>query len=276
MLSETDFRKRFAAIKCFALDLDGTIYLGNTLFPFTLEFIETARLTGRTCLFVTNNSSLGPAEYVEKFARLGLNVEPSRVYTSADATVEYLLNFGPGHRLCVLGTEPLIRFFESRGFIIEPDHPDALVLGFDLDFDYSRMRHACRLLRRGVPFYATHPDRTCPVEDGELIPDCGAMAAALTAATGVQPIVLGKPHRTMVEGMLRRAGVAAEEMAVVGDRLSTDIRTGADNGLLTVLVLTGETSEADLRRSAVQPDWIAPSLQELIPYLRRDAFWPDL
>ena len=267
MLTEKGFRKRLEAIRCFALDLDGTIYLGNQLFPFTQPFLHQVQESQRSSIFITNNSSLGPAEYVEKFVRLGLDVTQEQIYTSADATVEYLLNFGPGHRLCVFGTEPLIRFFESHGFVVEPDRPDAVVLGFDLDFDYSRLHHATRLIRKGVPFYATHPDFTCPVEDGDEMPDCGALAAAITAATGVQPTVLGKPFVPMVEGMLRRSGVSRHELAIVGDRLDTDIRTGVDNEILSILVLTGETKAEDLADAAFEPDFVVESLEDLAPFL---------
>ncbi len=267
MLNHNEFRRRLQAIKCFSLDLDGTFYLGDTLFDFSIPFLHHLQQTGRTYLFTTNNSSLSPREYVQKFARMGLEVPVEHIYTSADATAEYLLKHGPGHRLFVLGTEPLIRFFERHGFVMEPDSPDALVLGFDLDFDYSRLHHAVQLVRRGVPFYATHPDLTCPVENDEWMPDCGSLSMAIAAASGVRPVFLGKPFRPMVEGMLRRAGVGPEEMAVVGDRLQTDIRTGRDNGLLSILVLTGETRPEDLEKSDVQPDFVVTSLGELMEFL---------
>ncbi len=267
MLDEMEFRHKLDRIRCFALDLDGTFYLGNRLFKFSIPFLRKVKETERDFLFVTNNSSKTSVEYAEKLSAMGLNIPPEKIYTSADATVEYLLNYGPGHRLFVLGTEALIRFFERHGFVMEPDHPDAVVLGFDLDFDYSRFSHATRLLRKGIPFFATHPDLTCPIENGEYLPDCGALAAALTAATGVRPQVLGKPYRTMVEGILRRAGVGTQDLAIVGDRLSTDIRTGKENGILSILVLTGETRYFHLRKSIIQPDYILPSLKELMDYL---------
>ncbi len=267
MMDQKEFRQRLQSVRCFALDLDGTFYLGNTLFPFSADFLRKVEKTGRRYLFMTNNSSLSPREYVQKFKALGLEIAEECIYTSADATAEYLLKYGPGHRLFVLGTEALMRFFERKGFILEPDRPDAVVLGFDLDFDYSRFHHAARLLRRGVPFFATHPDRNCPIENGDWMPDCGALSAALTAATGVKPRFFGKPFRPMVEGMLRRARVARGELAVVGDRLSTDIRTGRDNGLLSILVLTGETRPETLQRSSIQPDFVVESLAALMEFL---------
>lgn len=266
-MTASDFRRRIQQIRCFALDLDGTFYLGNRLFHFSPLFLQRLHETGRDFLFVTNNSSKTAREYVEKFRRMGLEIPEQKIYTSADATAEYLLQYGPGHRLFVLGTEALIRFFERQGFIMEPDQPDAVVLGFDLDFDYSRFFHATQLLRRGVPFFATHPDLTCPIEHGRHMPDCGALIAALTAATGVRPKILGKPHRTMAEGILRRASVGRSELAIVGDRLATDIRTGRDHQILSILVLTGETRLRHLRHSIIQPDFVVPSLKELMAYL---------
>ena len=267
MLTPQEFQKRLASIRCFALDMDGTIYLGNSLFPWTLPFLETVKQTGRQFLFLTNNSSRGTIEYVEKLRRLGMDVAQEHIYTSADATLEYISKVGSIQRIYVLGTKPLINFFEVHGFIIEADNPDAVVLGFDLDFDYSRMHQACKLLRRGVPFFATHPDLNCPVENGDMMPDCGALAAALTAATGVKPKILGKPHAPMVEGMLARLGLRRDEIVIVGDRLMTDIAMGSQHKILTILVLSGETCLKDLQQSEVQPDFVIPSLRELKPYL---------
>jgi NagD protein len=270
-LTEAEFIERLESIKCFALDLDGTVYLGNSLFPYTKLFIRKVKESNRDYIFFPNNSSLGPSEYVAKLNRLGLSVEENQVYTSADATLEYLLNFGPGHRLCVMGTAPLIKFFESNGFIIEPDEPDALVLGSDLDFDYSRLHHATSLLRKGVPFYATHPDETFPIENGDSMPDCGAISAALTAASGVEPVVLGKPSVYMLEGVLRRTGLGRSEIVIAGDRLNTDILTGTEHGVLSILVLSGETTKQALAKSSIKPDFIVPSLLSLIRYLYKTA-----
>ncbi len=267
MFDEQEIRQRLSTVRCFALDLDGTIFLGETLFDFAIPFLEKIHETKRRYLFVTNNSSLSPTAFLEKFAQLGMIEQPDRLYTSADATAEYLLSYGPGHKLCVLGTDSLIRFFEEKGFAIEPDNPDALVLGFDLDFDYGRLLHATRLVRRGVPFFATHPDMNCPVENGEFLPDCGAIAAAITAATGVGPKFFGKPYPAMVEGILERTGVKREELAIIGDRLTTDILMGMNCDVLTILVLTGETRLCDLQDTPVRPNFIVPSLRTLIDFL---------
>lgn len=267
MFNAQELKNRLNTVRCFAIDLDGTIFLGDSLFDCTLPFLEKIFASRRRYIFVTNNSSLAPEAFLEKFRAMGLREQRDRLYTSADATAEYLLTYGPGHRLCVLGTDSLIRFFEQKGFLIEPDEPDALVLGFDLDFDYSRLLHATRLVRRGVPFFATHPDMNCPVENGDFLPDCGAIAAAITAATGVGPKFFGKPYPAMIEGILERTGVERSELAIIGDRLSTDILMGMNSEVLTILVLTGETRLCDLQSTKIRPNFVVPSLADLIDLL---------
>ena len=268
-MTEMDFEARLEMIKCFAVDLDGTVYLGNSLFPYAKHFFEKVKASQRDYILVPNSSALTPSEYVQKLTKFGIPIEEKHIYTSADSTLEYLLNFGPGHRLCVMGSQSLVRFFEASGFIIEPDAPDALVLGSDFDFDYGRLQHAARLIKNGVPFYTTHPDTTFPIENGDTIPDCGAIAAALTAATGVEPIVLGKPSTHMIEGLLRRTGLGRSELAIIGDRLDTDILAGKENGIMTILVLTGATQKPMLQETQIKPDFIVQSLLSLVRFLDR-------
>lgn len=266
---DVEFFEKLENLKGFALSLDGTAYLGNSLFPYTKLFLDKVKESERDAIFLPNNSSLSPAGHAKKLAKFGIAVDDEHIYTAADSTLEYLLNFGPGHRLCVMGTDSLIRFFEASGFLIEPDAPDALVLGSDFDFDYSRLQHAVRLLKSGVPFFATHPDVTFPIENGESLPDCGAIAAALTAATGIKPVVLGKPSVHMLEGLLRRTGLGRSEFAIIGDRLDTDIRMGREHGVLSILVLTGETDKQMLSLSKIKPDFVAQSLLSLVRYFDR-------
>lgn len=267
MLTTNELRDKLKNITCFALDLDGTTYLGNSLFPFTRKFLQRLEETDRQSLFITNNSSKAPQDYVIKLQQFGLPVKAEQIYTSADATIEYLKAKNTFHKLFILGTETLIASFRDNGFVIENEQPDALVLGFDLDFDYERFHKATNFLRQGVPFFATHPDFTCPMENGEVLPDCGAITAALSAATGVQPVVLGKPFQPMFNGILQRTQCKAENIAIVGDRLMTDIEIGRRNNVLSILVLTGETDHALLENSDTQPDFIVSSLEELLAFL---------
>ncbi|KAA3616641.1 MAG: HAD-IIA family hydrolase [Calditrichaeota bacterium] len=266
MLTETEFKQRLQNIECFAIDLDGTTYLGDRVFPYTSRFISFLRETNRSFLFITNNSSKTPQNYIDKFRSFGLEFEKDLIYTSADATIEYLKKKKVGKKLYILGTKALIDYFLENGFSCEESNPDAVVVGFDLELNYSRLQVATNLLIQGVPFYATHPDFTCPVENGTVLPDCGAITAALTAASGRKPFVLGKPHTPMFEGVLRRTGSENSKIAVIGDRLMTDIEIGRQNNLLSILVLTGETNLAMLQESTIQPDFVVPSLEDLIPF----------
>jgi 4-nitrophenyl phosphatase len=251
-------------IRCFALDLDGTIYLGDELFPFTLPFLDGLRRQQRRYVFVTNNSSRSSQEYVRKLRSMGISLVPEQVYTSGDATIRYLKRLGSGRRLFLLGTEGLHADFERHGFQTRSPTPDYVVLGFDMSFTYDKFDQACRFVRSGIPFIATHPDLNCPMPNNDMLPDCGSLSAAITAATGVAPTCIGKPNKEMIDGLLERVGVARQELAIVGDRLTTDIRTGAHHDIVSILVLSGETQASDLDSSAVQPTLVFENLHEML------------
>lgn len=263
---DTELRRRLAGVRVFAIDMDGTIYLGNRLFPFTRDFLAALSSRQRDFLFVTNNSSRNARDYRSKLRRMNLEVPVQKIYTSGDATIEYLRNANLGRRLFVLGTRSLHESFLEAGFEIDSLQPEVVVLGFDTTLSYDKIDAAARFIRRGVPFVATHPDLNCPIDGGEMMLDCGAMAAALTAATGRSPIYIGKPHAPMIDGLLRRAGCQREEIALIGDRLTTDIRAGVDHGIFSILVLTGETKLQDLKTSAIQPDLVVERVVDLLDY----------
>ena len=258
-----DPKARLAAIQCFLLDMDGTVYLGRQVFPGARRFFEQLSRTGRRHLFLTNNSSRTSAEYVDKLAALDLPGGEGAVYTSGDATIEYFVQHGLGRRIYLLGTTSLCQQFEREGFTLTAEQPDAVLLAFDKELTYERVRVACRLIRDGVPYFATHPDFTCPVEEG-YIPDAGAMAEMIAAATdGARPQVIGKPERHIIDGALARAGVGPEAAAFVGDRLMTDIAAGVRAGILSILVLSGETTREMLRDAQWQPDLVYPDIGAL-------------
>lgn len=257
---------RLKNIKVYALDMDGTIYLDNKLFPFTKEFIQKLSIAGKRFLFITNNSSKNASDYYLKLRGMGLDVERSQIYTSGDATIEYINRIKPGATIYLSGTENLNCDFMSAGFSLVETSPDFVVLGFDLDFNYSRLEKAARFIRNGSVFIATHPDFNCPLEDGDMIPDCGSMSAALTAATGIMPKVIGKPNSEMLEGIMKRANIDKNELCIIGDRLMTDIKMGWDAGIMTVLVLTGEAKLYDLEKSDVLPDLVIDRNIDLFNY----------
>jgi len=262
-------------LRAFLMDMDGTTYLGHRLLPGARAFFRLLDRSGIPYLFFTNNSSKDRRLYQDKLRGMGLEVSADQIITSGEATALYLAARTPYRRLYVLGTPSLEQEFRDAGFTLAESRADAVVLGFDLTLTYAKLERACALIRGGAPFIATHPDKVCPTERGP-IPDCGSMAALITRATGVRPaVVVGKPNRPMVAMALRKlgAGFRARDVAIVGDRLYTDMRMGRRAGLTTILVLTGETKRADLARTRLRPDYVFESIRELANELsaRRQA-----
>ena len=261
-----EIRAHLAPIQTFMLDLDGTVYLGEELFPWSLPFFNRLRAMGKNYIFVTNNSSRSVDYYVTKLTRMGVTVRPEQVFTSGEATRYYLKKRFRSQAIYLLGTPDLEEEFRRDGFHLTPVNPVAVVLGFDQTLTYEKLRIACALIREGVPFIATHPDFNCPTPEGP-IPDCGAMMAAITAATGVQPKIIGKPYPEMVSALCAKFGLEDRKIAMVGDRLYTDIAMGQAAGITTILVLSGETQPGDLKDSPYHPDLVATDLGELTIWL---------
>jgi NagD protein len=253
---------RLRAVRTFLLDMDGTMVLGERALPGALALMEALKRTGRRHLWLTNNSSRAAADWAAKLRRMDFDAAEEQVYTSTEATLAYLLRRKARPRIFPVGTEAFERTLERGGCVLTATAPDFVVVGFDQTLTYEKLRASCLLIRAGVPFVASHPDKVCPAEEG-YIPDCGAICACITEATGVKPKVLGKPYPEMVEGALARLGAAPAEVAMVGDRLYTDIRMARDAGIVGVLVLSGEARKEDLAGSEVQPDYVFSSVADL-------------
>lgn len=262
-------RERLAATRLFVLDMDGTIYLGSRLFPWTLPFLERVVATGRDYLFLTNNSSKGAADYVAKLARLGVPAEERHVFTSGQATAELLrAELGAGGRVWLLGTDELLAEFSRAGLVLDPVDPQVVVLGFDTTLTYQKLDRFCRLVREGRPYLATHPDLVCPTEAGP-IPDVGGFLALVEAVTGRRPErIIGKPNPGILHAVSRRTGVPCEHLAVIGDRLYTDVAGGLAVGALSILVLSGETCADDVAASPHQPAWVVTDLSDITAELK--------
>jgi NagD protein len=270
-----DSLDRLARLRHVVLDMDGTIYLGRRMFPWTGEFLECLGELKVGYTFVTNNNSRGVAEYVARLRELGADVGPEGIYTSTMATVEYLKEEHPRvQRLFVLGTESLRGELETAGFeetrSSPRDEPDAVVVGFDTSLGYERLSVAAFWIGQGKPFIATHPDRVCPTDEQIVLPDCGSICACLNHATGRSPVaVLGKPDPRMVAGALRGTGVPPADAAVVGDRLYTDMKMARASGALAVLVLSGETRREQVAAEPDSVDLVVEHLGQLGELLRR-------
>lgn len=254
-------------IRCFLLDMDGTFYLGNSILPGALNFMRYLADSGRKHLFFTNNSSCAAPYYAAKLKRLGWEAEPEDILTSGEATVLYLLQQKAGAKVYLLGTSELQDEFAAAGLCLTDQNPDFVVLGFDKTLTYDKLENACRLIRMGIPFIATHPDINCPTEDG-FIPDCGAMIELIKASTGVSPYIIGKPYPEIIRSAFAKVSCPPEQIAVVGDRLYTDIQAGKNAGIASILVLSGETKRSGLVAAAVTPDYVFENIGELA-----EALW---
>ena len=256
-------RDSLADIELFVLDMDGTIYLGERLFPWTLPFLERVRATGRRFRFMTNNSSKSGLDYVGKLRRLGVPVDDDAVYTSGQAATEWLARRGDVRRVHLMGTPALEAEFTRAGFELVDEAPDWLVMGFDTTLTYAKLERFAALARAGVPYLATHPDFVCPTERGP-IPDIGGTIALMEAVTGRRPDpVIGKPSPAIFRVMSEASGVPLSRMAVIGDRLYTDMAGARAAGALAILVLSGEATRADLEGSETRPDRVIQDLSEL-------------
>jgi HAD superfamily hydrolase (TIGR01457 family) len=256
--------------------MDGTVYLGNKLLPGADAFISVLRRRGIEYLFLTNNSSRDKQAYVDKLAAMGIGVESNQVLTSGEATAIYLKAIKPGAKVFLLGTPALAQEFSAYGFQLagRDESPDFVVLGFDTTLTYQKLWDACDLIREGTDYVATHPDFNCPLEGGKYMPDAGAIIAFIEASTGCRPKVIGKPNKEIVEAALTRIHAGREEIAIVGDRLYTDIAMGQEAGLSSILVLSGETRPEDLNESQFRPDYVFASLGDLARTLEKDKI-PD-
>ncbi len=249
--------------------MDGTIYSGGTLFDSTRPFLGLLGELGIGHTFLTNNSSKSSKDYLARLRQIGISAGADQLYTSTQATIEYLRERMPAaRRLFILGTASMREEMAAAGFALTADsaqdEPDAVVAGFDTELTYARLCRTAYWISRGKPFVATHPDRICPTDQPTVLVDCGAVCAALEQAAGRGPdVVLGKPDPCMLRGILHRHALAAAELAMVGDRLYTDMAMARKAGALGVLVLTGETTAAAAAKCSPPPDLVLSGLAEL-------------
>jgi len=249
--------KQLADIRHLALDMDGTIYSGGTLFPWTKPFLERMTQIGIGYTFLTNNSSKSARDYLAKLDALDLGM------------IEYLRSHRPDFkRLYILGTDSLRTEFSEQGFTVvgnsANDAPDALIVAFDTALEYDDLCMAAYWAEQGKPYLATHPDKICPTDLKTVLVDCGAICDCIESATGRKPdLVLGKPHASMLEGILARHELEPHQLGMVGDRLYTDIAMAEASGAFGVLVLSGEATTEDVAACPIPPDLVVPDIGEL-------------
>ena len=266
---------RLKRIRHVALDMDGTIYMGMTLFPYTIAFLKQLSELGITYSFLTNNPSTSIADYLKKLQNMGIEATEEEMYTTALATIDYLKrNYPEARRLFLLGTPSMISEFEKAGFESVEDsaeeRPDAVIVAFDKTLEYSRLCRSAWWVAQGLPYIATNPDKVCPTDQPTILIDCGSICKCIEHATSRQPdIVLGKPDPNMLSGVQERYGVQADEVAMVGDRIYTDVQMAFNAGAFGVLVLSGETTLEIEAEAPRKPDLTAQNIAVLGELLRK-------
>ena len=273
--SDEELFARLRGIRHVALDMDGTIYMGMSLFDYTKPFLARLKQMGITYSFLTNNPSTSIADYLKKLAGMGIEATADEMYTTALATIDYLKTHLPSaKRLFILGTPSMTSEFVKAGFEVAEDsaddRPDAVVVAFDKTLSYARLCRAAWWIQQGLPYVATNPDRVCPTDEPTVLVDCGSICKCLEHATSRQPdITLGKPDPNMLSGIMQRYGLRADEIAMVGDRIYTDVQMAFNAGAFGVLVLSGETTLDIVAEAPRKPDLTADNIAVLGDLLAR-------
>ena len=257
--------------KLYLFDMDGTLYLGDRLYDFTIELLQTIKACGGKYLFMTNNSSKSVADYIKKLAKFGIEATREDFITSSQATAYYLKEHHKDQILYVCGTNSLKKELEMEGFTVTEnlDVVECIVMGYDTELTFKKLEDVSKLLltRPELPYIATNPDLVCPTEYGS-VPDCGSVCGMIFNATGKKPIVFGKPRPLMPQLAMSRPGFAKEETAVFGDRIYTDVKSGLNAGILSVLVMSGETTYEILEASEEKPHFVMESAKEILEILK--------
>jgi len=251
----------------YALDLDGTVYLGDELLPGAAETVRALRDAGARVVFATNRPLDTAAHYAAKLTRLGIPTEERDVVTAVDALVRYLGAQHAGRTLLLIAEDVVAERLRAEGFDVtrDPERAEVVVVSFDRTFVYPKLHAAFLAVRlNGAAIVATNPDPYCPTPDGGL-PDCAAMLAALEACTGARAeAIVGKPSRHMAETLLERLGVEPARAAVVGDRLATDVAMAHELGATGILVLSGATDASAVLNSAIAPAYVLEGIAGLL------------
>ncbi len=256
--------------KLFLLDMDGTVYIEQTLIPGAKEFLDALIRQNKRYVFLTNNSSKNVIDYVKKLNSLGIIADSSNIFSSSQATALYLKENNFSINLYVVGTDAFKEELTSFGFnIIEnTENVKVLVVGFDTELTYRKIQDACELIDAGIPYIATNPDLVCPISNGKFIPDCGAICNMLELATNKLPKYIGKPRKEMVEIVAKKEKTNLDDIAIVGDRLYTDIACGLNAGITNAVVLTGETKKEHLKDTSFTPDFVFDSINDLYKIIK--------
>jgi HAD superfamily hydrolase (TIGR01450 family) len=251
--------------KLWLFDMDGTVYLGNTLFEGVKELLSAIKENGGRYIFITNNSSKSTVDYVKKLIGMGIEVTEENFYTSAEASAKMLKEKFGEQKIYAQGTKSFVQGLKEYGLNVteEPSEDIAsVIVGFDRELTMQKLENTCIALLKDVPYYATNPDWVCPTEFG-YVPDCGSMCFGLEKATGKKPEFIGKPMPTMINAVMDKFGVSKEQTIVLGDRIYTDIASGYNAGVDTILVLSGEATLKDYEESEIKPTFVLNHVKDI-------------
>jgi len=248
----------------YLIDMDGVLVNGSECIPGAVEFIDRLHVHGLPFLILTNNSRFTPEDLCSRLQDIRLDVRPESIFTSALATAYFLKQQQPNGSAYVIGESGLIMALQAVGYTMTEHNPDFVVLGETVAYSFEQFTIAVRLIRLGIPFIATNPDILGPMPSG-VHPACGAVAAMITAATGVKAYFVGKPNSLMMRLALKKLGVHSQDTVMIGDRMDTDIVAGTESGMQTILVLSGVTRREDVRRFPYRPSHIVESVADIKP-----------
>lgn len=257
--------------KLFLLDMDGTIYNDNTLFDGTVEFLDYIEKTEGEYIFITNNSSKSVDDYVNKLSKMGIKASKDNFFTSTMATAMYLKDNFKNKKIYCMGTKSFVRELKESGIdttISKNDNPDSVVVAFDTELTTQKLNDTCELLFKGLPFIATNPDRGCPVEFG-FIPDCAAICEAIYFATKRRPVFIGKPKPDMINYAVEKSRFSKDDAVVIGDRLYTDIASGINAEVTSIMVLSGESTLEDIEKENIHPEFVFKDVKEIVEFLKK-------
>lgn len=254
-------------IEMFLLDMDGTIYLDDDVFDGAIDFLNTIKNKNKKFIYLTNNSSKSKELYLEKLNRLGFPAKEENIFTSGMAMGMYLNEHYINKKVYLVGTKALEKELHLYNVNLIQDNPDIVLFGFDRELNYEKLEKACEFIDNGAIFLATNCDLVCPIKNGRYIPDCGSMCRMITNATGVEPKYIGKPEPDMINILANKYNIDKKNIAMIGDRVYTDITAGYNAGTLTICVLSGESTMKTIEESSVKPDMIVNSVKDLIDLL---------
>jgi len=255
----SEFDRDFTKKKIIFLDLDGTVYLGDNLIPGALEFLDYLKHKDICFYFLSNNSSRSKSAYVLRLKKLGVTTSEEQIILSTDGVLAFLAQQRVD-QVYVVGTESMLDMFLERGFNTTSSQPEYVILGFDTELTYEKLKTAALHMQNGIPLLATHPDLVCPTPSGP-IPDVGAMLALFEKSTGKKPQkIFGKPNPEMVQHILTKHQATPLEVVMIGDRIYTDMELAYRLGCDSILVLSGEARPEDLKGLSQQPTLVAESI----------------